>query len=409
VWSEPCAGPVAPLFAEAMAQECAIPQTLCFHEAPFAAEQSVAHFWFPLGESVINETLTQSQDTYLFIEFVLALQDAYGNSITSKIFTQAVISHTSLTKLCDSIEVVTSFRDVVQIGFLQGFSPDALPALNLTAMQPTVAGAASPVRVARSLEDALITVVVAGDAAVFDEHTEYGLDVEHMVSLHILDEAAFDLILSLLHNANAYETLRDSAGHYYIHISDQVKQACALTRCAIRTEIKQHSVQHAYAIAQFEAGGVDEWLQKHILGFSEYGAQRAANFTAAVTAQQQINARYRKAFLFNSGYPWATQDGPLGLSSHVIVLTLVRISKSGAADHHRRLLFHLDTDSTATIRTFSFESTISQPNLTINSYVIQEEYTFVSENAANARSTAATALLFLALATTPLSLSAYRR
>jgi len=333
LWQDACAN-VSSLYAEAASQQCSIAFNVC--ENPVDLLSDVVRFWFPLGENVINASVLGSGEYTLFISFDVELFDSGGRAILSRLSTQSSIQSVSLTRVCTSFEKERDVSDIVDVHYMLGLLPETEPRNGSL----TKGGGVSQISVekSRSIQDALLTIIFEGGEA-FANDTSFSVEIDSMVSFHILHDEDFVLIKDAM-NKGFFSIVRDEDGFYAVVFEPNATELCNTERCRIRVDIAQRAVAEPYAAAYLSPDSLEteKWIQQNMVGHAEYGKQVSSAFTARVISAYGINGRYKKAVLFNPFYPWNYFSGPIGVSSHILLFFVATVSdKSGAS---RRLLTH---------------------------------------------------------------------
>ena len=333
LWQDAC-GNVSSLYAEAASQPCSVAFDVC--ENPFDLLSDVVRFWFPLGEGVINASVLGAGEYALFISFNVELFDSGGRAILSRISTQSPIQSVSLTRVCTRFEAERDVSDIVDVHYMLGILPETEPRNGSLAKGGVVSQI--PVDKARSIQDALLTIVFDGSDA-FSNETSFSVEVDSMVSLHILHDEDFLPIKDAMANGG-FSATRDAAGFYGVDLSPNVTGLCGTDTCKIRADIAQRAVVEDYTVMRLATDSLEaeKWIQQNMVGHAEYGTQVASAFAARVISTYGINDRYRKAFLFNPFYPWNFFSGPIGVSSHILVAFVATVSDNSTTN--RRLLTH---------------------------------------------------------------------
>lgn len=336
LWQGAC-GNVSSLYAEAASQECSIAFDVC--ENPIDLASDIVRFWFPLGVGAINASILESGEYTLFISFDVELFDTGGRVILSRISTQSPINGVSLTRVCTKIARERDVSDIIEVHYMFGLLPDSEPRNGSLAKGADINHIS--VDKARSIQDAMLTIVFEGGQA-FANDTSFSIEIDSMVSLHILRDEDFHLIKDAMSDGG-FSVVRDEGGFYAVGLMPNVTELCDTELCRIRVDIAQRAVAESYAAAYLSPDSLEaeNWIQQNMVGHAEYGKQVSSAFTARAISTYRINDRYRRAVLFNPFYPWNYFSGPIGVSSHILLAFVATVS--GPSGANRRLLTHEDS------------------------------------------------------------------
>lgn len=122
------------------------------------------------------------------------------------------------------------FPDVTQSGAAEGASIDST---NITAW----GNASGP---ARSIQSALISMVVRGSSAIFSRASasQFYLDIEQLSVMHFLDAARFQNVIALLRDNNAFSVITDPQTQKpRIAFTEQALAQCSRLACNLHNNI----------------------------------------------------------------------------------------------------------------------------------------------------------------------------
>jgi hypothetical protein len=126
--------------------------------------------------------------------------------------------------------------------------------------------------------------------------------MDHMVTMHFLDDTKFDAVKSLINSGTAYNiNTNPVTNKLQIEMRPEVLDACSggsdgLYSCAIRHDVTSGNIVTPYSVYPLATGfgtyddseSVD-WLTTNLLGVSEYSQALALNMTKLVRNKYNIN------------------------------------------------------------------------------------------------------------------------
>jgi len=386
-WSNPClsadqtgmwdsSSTVKDMYIQTAKQACALQTDICTNPMELEVRDRLVEFWFPIGDDTINTAMLDSPDAYsIYIYFTVSLVDASGRSIQTKLFAQAPISEMSMTYMCQTQEIATEVKDIMDVSLAIGIAGTQTEWTNTvhtydnfltssTGVLDSTIDVSSP-----SVQNGLLTIAVTGNSLSFETPlaVNYQLEIDDLISLHFLDETTYDNIVQSFRDGTAWTIERDSAtGYMGLQLSDTVLQQCISGEmlgdmtCAVRYDIVRRMIQDEYAVHPLATGmntynlNADSmWLQKYLLGVSQYSDNLARNFTQLVRTKYGINDRYNKAWFVNPGYPWAARAGSaaqstLSLSDKTIIVAVVSLDDGTGMNRRRMLLQVMGDGQTST-------------------------------------------------------------
>lgn len=206
------------------------------------------------------------------------------------------------------------------------------------------------------------------------------MEIDEMVSMHFLDDTKYSQMYNLMTNTdnnpatNAYELVREElTGYLDLVFTADATNICNTGNvagdytCVMRTEINRRQVVHDYAVHPLHTGmGTNNrqedsnWLQEHVLGFSDFANKTATDFTNIIRDKHAINDRYNKAWFVNPMYKWTVEGSPqaiLSLSEKTIIVAIVSLEDKdlpyGSAGSRRRFLLQASPDGQTTFELLS--------------------------------------------------------
>ena len=176
------------------------------------------YFILPLDDSVWDENTLNSDSVFtrkLFVSFVVSIVDNTGKRVMSNMKTITPISRLNTISMCEEdIRADGSFEDVVEIDVLLGLAPSrelyntsVLESLDITrtTTPPTLK------RDVSTKESNSMTVLVKGSHDLFNSSyaSKYTLEVEDMITIHILSNALKTEVESLISSDEAFMKVVD--------------------------------------------------------------------------------------------------------------------------------------------------------------------------------------------------------
>ena len=288
------------------------------------------------------------------------------------------------------------FPDVTQSGAAEGASIDST---NITAW----GNASGP---ARSIQSALISMVVRGSSAIFSRASasQFYLDIEQLSVMHFLDATSFQNVIALLRANNAFSVITDPQTQKpRIAFTEQALAQCNRLSCNLHNNIyggsvarfvqirvvycifagpatnsKKQKIQFACiayvswpghllltarsrpaAVHSFATGigststdGTRDWLLSNVLqATDDYSRDLATNMTTLLRSKYDVDDRIRKAWFINPANKWSIQStgaqSRLLLSDKMIMYAVIVLKDGNGKIMRRRLLSFSSSSSDA--------------------------------------------------------------
>lgn len=362
--------PLYDLYNAAASQTCALQANMCTNPVKAEIRDRLLEFWFPIGDGTVSSAIFDSTQAYsIYIYFDISVIDSAGSSVRTKLFAQAALTELSMTMMCETLQLAAELKDVMDVSMAVGlvgtqseWATTMKTHENILSMDTQLldlsVGVPSP-----SIQNGLITLVVDGQDNSFTGplSTNYRLEIDDLVSLHFLNDDTYEAAVQEFENGDAWTLDADATtGFLQIQIQNNLDQICYSDQiagdmnCVIRRDISGRAIPNSYAVHPLATGmnthdiNLDsDWLQRHLLGFSESGDSLARNFTQIVRSRYNINDRYKKAWFINPGYPWSAKAGSstqsiLSLSDKTIMVAVVALD-DGTGTTRRRMLLQVNT------------------------------------------------------------------
>jgi hypothetical protein len=369
-------------------QSCAAQEDVCVNPVTAGALGSLNSFSFPIGDGTVDSSILQATESYsLYVSFQVSVVQATGRAVQTRLFVQAPLKLNSMTRMCETLEIAKELKDVVDISVALGvvgieslWDSSIRTTANvddLTGVTPLSVDVIEP-----SIASSLLTIIVQGSDVSFSGQlaTAYHLEIEDVVSLHFLDNAAYENVVAIINAGGAWDIKKNTASNFLeVDLSSAILNECFSQTvpgdmtCTLRRDIQRRSVLQSYAMHSFATGvgthdmqQTSAWMQENIFGFSEYADDLARNYTSMIRSRYAINDRYKKAWYFNPGYKWTAQAGSsaqsiLSLSDKTIFFAIVTLDDGSnfEARNRRRMLLQVNTESGRI--TDSFQQIVEQP------------------------------------------------
>lgn len=216
-------------YNQAQQASCAYHNNLCTNPASSSLSvnilsSSVVSFYFPIGDSVVNETNLGSSPSpyYIYIYFQLSVMGQDGSVILSSLFAKAPLDMMVVNRACDAISSEVNLLSTTTIDIALGFigtqndwntTMRVYPNINAggAATNKTVIDASSAK--AQSVQSNLLSLIVRGSPGLFSREStsKYYINVEQLSVMHFLDVYKFAAIMAKVQNKVAYSVEADSA------------------------------------------------------------------------------------------------------------------------------------------------------------------------------------------------------
>lgn len=178
---------------------------------------------------------------------------------------QSTLSDLSLNRICTEIHVATGVTDVVDLSLAVGIvGTQSEWNSTVRVFDNVLVGGISDFGIsAVTIQDSLVTLALTGTAGLFGriDRPPY-LEIDHMVSLHFLDNAVFNTVKGMFDAGTAWTLGQDPvSGYGAITLDPALLQLCNTAgrpndmTCAVRTEIFARAVQQPGAVFPFATAG----------------------------------------------------------------------------------------------------------------------------------------------------------
>jgi hypothetical protein len=294
----------------------------------------------------------------VFVELVVSAIDAGGRPVTATLSASVPVSQGGVGTWCYGAAASSRAEDFVEgVDLLIGSAglPQDLARLQ-TLIGVPLGAAGGPLNAssslsARSVESGLLTVVLRGKTAYFDQPEAAGaaLEIEDLASLHVTGDAAYAQVTAALAAAGSgggFRIVTDQAGGgASLAPSAALAALCPLSAaplpsagCLLRYDIRSRAAAPglAYEVVPGQAAAAGAFMQG-LVGGSDYAAALGANFSALLATKYQLSpsGRARRAFWISPAVAYAPADAAgrarFALSQRVVVAALVHFVAPGGA------------------------------------------------------------------------------
>ena len=321
---------------------------------------------FPLPESAWSTASLSPDNLFdmnLYLSFVVRIIDTAGNPVLSTLETSTPINSLTVKTLCDgddNRQADGNIADVVQVDLLLGMSetPEVFNRSVLQALDITRSG--KPTTLARNVSSKqanAMTVLVKGLHEAFNNsHAEaYTLEIEDMITIHILSDTTKVLVDDLINQDKAFIQVRDPNSDSTVRLlpSDELLALCPVVNvqysfgCITRLDIQERLVNTlSDSITRLSPTVAEEGMEsdlylktglwaRNFIGDSAFAESLGYAHNEQVVNMFSLNNRYRKGFILSPTIPWRQTDmdnagvtSALDLSQHTITGVLVALDRN---------------------------------------------------------------------------------
>lgn len=351
-------------YLQAQSQTCAARQNLCTNPTSAVLTSSLVNFFFPLGNDALTPEMLSAYPSqfFIYVYFQLSVLDTQGRVVVSNLFAKAQLDALSMSKACDTVSAQLSLLAAtkVDIGIgLVGMEQEWDTTMRIFP-DVTQSGAAEGANVdttnitvpSRSIQSALISVVVSGSSGIFSRASasQFYIDIEQLSVMHFLDKLVFQNVVELLQANSAYSVVTDpQTSKPLISFSEQVTSKCNGLSCNLHNNIYGGSIRRPASVHSFATGigttsvdATQNWLLDNVLKATDnYSRDLAANMTGLVHRKFGVDDRVQKAWFVNPANQWTVKStgaqSKLLLSDKLIMFAVI-VLKDGSGNIMRRRL-----------------------------------------------------------------------
>ena len=322
---------------------------------------------FPLPESAWSTASLSPDNLFdmnLYLSFVVRIIDTAGNPVLSTLETSTPINALTVKSMCDeddnNRQADGNIADVVQVDLLLGMSesPEVFDTSVVQALDIT--RSAAPTTLARDVSSKqanAMTIMVKGLHEAFNNsHAQaYTLEIEDMITIHILSDATKVLVDSLIDSDEAFIQVKDPNSDSVVRLvpSEQLLSICPVANvqfsygCITRLDIQERVVNTlSNSITRLSPTVDEEGIENELYGRTGLWARNFVGDSAfaeslgyahneQVVNMFSLNNRYRKGFILSPTIPWRQTDmdnagitSALELSQHTISAVLVALDRN---------------------------------------------------------------------------------
>lgn len=363
-------------YEQASHQRCSLQPDFCQNPPSEIIENGFFELYFPIGDHKINKTMLEDNNQYsLFVSMDVSVVLSSGKKAIQRLFSQSSLTSVSITTFCESFDTVQTINDILTVNLDIGIAgnlrdmntsvmhfPDIL-ADNSEIQNLKFIDTTQSVEKAASAASSLLSISVIGEKTAFQTEiaSDFHIEIDDLISLHFLDAIKYNQVIDLLSNNQAFDVLKMPSNKYLeVALTNDVLEICNNINipndfsCVIRQNIHQRNIIHDYALHSmarknnlYNESITVQWLQKNLLGFSEFSFQLAQNFSRMQRDKYDTNDRFNKIWLMNPMYAWTVDDSAaqsiLSLSENTLILGIFTLEDENT--NTRRFLLQQTTES----------------------------------------------------------------
>jgi len=300
----------------------------------------------------------------LFLDFAVRVRDAAGAVLLARVQTATRIERGAVAVQCAGVQISSTVADIVQVDVFLGLTDSAEPAAfdaNLVYRRDiTRSGAPGAARLARAVssrEANIMTLLVTGEAALFEQAyaATYSLEVEDLLTLHFLDPAKRAQAEALVAAERAFEMSAAGAGHGGVRLRPTaallalcpVHAVRGVLGCVTRLDVQARMLDfRTQSIVEVSPTGpvtraatearASQWTQAQ-MGASAYAAALGAAHARVMADKFALNSRYRRGFMLAPTVPWRQTDmqdqgiaSALDLAQHSLTVALISLEQGAS-------------------------------------------------------------------------------
>ena len=349
--------------------DCAPQHPVCAAGGPAAvgAGDKVS-FMLPLdpqwwSEAELDNTAQALLHEHVFLDFMVAVQDAQGKRSLARMQTRTEVTRLSVASHCERVQLQNGIAGMLQIDVLLGLASTEATYTDSVIEYSDVAssggsGASGTLAVARNVSSPAsntVTLVVTGDDALFTQEFAlgYSLEIEDFSSVHVIDADKRTAVDALMAGGSAFAKYEDAQSYSIMRYepTTELLQKCPVQQtrgvrgCATRRDIRERMPDFtSQSIIEIgPEGPIDEeatfartgaWLQRH-LGQSQFIYDLGYNHSKIVHQRYRLDQRYRRAFVITPTTPWSSAQmlsagvaSVLDLAQHTVMSFLVALDRN---------------------------------------------------------------------------------
>jgi hypothetical protein len=346
--------------------DCAPQHPVCAAGGPAAvgAGDKVS-FMLPLdpqwwSEAELDNTAQALLHEHVFLDFMVAVQDAQGKRSLARMQTRTEVTRLSVASHCERVQLQNGIAGMLQIDVLLGLASTEATYTDSVIEYSDVAssGTSGTLAVARNVSSPAantVTLVVTGDDALFTQEFAlgYSLEIEDFSSVHVIDADKRTAVDALMAGGSAFAKHEDAQSYSIMRYqpTTELLQQCPVQQtrgvrgCATRRDIRERMPDFtSQSIIEIgPEGPIDEeatfartgaWLQRH-LGQSQFIYDLGYNHSKIVHQRYRLDQRYRRAFVITPTTPWSSAQmlsagvaSVLDLAQHTVMSFLVALDRN---------------------------------------------------------------------------------
>ena len=343
--------------------DCALQHPVCAPSGPTpVGAGGKVTFMLPLGsgwwtEAELDNAGQALLPEYIFLDFLVNVQDAAGQRSLARMQTRTPVSRLSVASFCEQVQLQDGIAGMLQIDLLLGLAgSDAAYADSVVEYSDVAGGGGTgTLTMARNTSSPaanVVTLLVTGDDALFTQEFAqlYSLVIEDLSSVHMIDAGKKTAVDALLASGNAFRKYEDPQSYSTLRYvpTDALLAQCPVGKirqvlgCATRRDIRERmpdfTSQSVLEIGP--EGPIDEeptfalagaWLQRQ-LGGSDYVYALGQNHSRLVHERYRLDKRYRRGFMLAPTAPWSSAQmqsagvaSVLDLAQHTVFSFMVSL------------------------------------------------------------------------------------
>lgn len=341
-WDPAADSTVRDLHEAAAAQQCAMRDIgwCTTQTASFAGGDTILTFDIPLGGEALTEATLIAGNSLFIRMLVQGMQD--GSKVLTQASNQITVSPSTVMRLCEPpLSSVLKDTDYVSVSLSVGTSLEPIDTdereavvfndiTNSQDYNTLKALDVSDTYTAVSVLDSILTVALLGAYNFFNSpgNTAYSVEIDHILLVHIRNDAKYETIRSLVTNGTAVTVSRDAYGYGIISTLPELDSACnteADDDCAVTHPIYQRNATNGLA-QPVKSTPEDElvWILK-TFGDTHPMRQVATEFVTDSRTQFGFNYRYRRGWYVIPTYPWPVSK--IGLVDRTIMFVSFSVDR----------------------------------------------------------------------------------
>lgn len=386
-WTNPCMGTgglfkgsYKQMYDDASAQQCAYHYDLCTNPSQEVLLSRLTHFAFPIGNNTISESMFSVGSYKLFITFEISTVDSGGSTHYTSVFTESTIKTTSQASSCENIESEMSLSNLISVNVSVGLTGsnaawDASIDTVTDIMYNEAFTQNNSVDLGinhKSLANSMITLMASSRPVLANSRDPQGyyVTLDHLTSMHFLDEDVFTKVMNLMKiktqtGTSAYEVSVDPATQYStISFTSAATDFCfdadvaPMYTCGVKTSVvagkiadKTHVVDLTYE-NNHTSNDYDPpiFIAQNLLKMDDFSLELGKNMTSLVRQRFSLDNYMRRGWFVNPGFAWSKSvvgsdmETLLTMSDKVLILAVMSLRETGTGRLTARRLLSVASD-----------------------------------------------------------------